>query len=183
MWPLGTLLALGLRGTIGWRGVWIVIGVCGLVLFLFSFALPESPRWLVTHGQGKRALDLLQRMGLGRPPAGEALVADRLSDIRSDPIGVVFRRYRGRIIAAMVCFFAFFGAALGIGGWLPNILAQRGFTITKSLTFNFGITLAFPCASLFMMDSLERFGRIRTAVTAFVIATALAIRFISHART
>jgi len=176
VWPLGNLLALGLRDSIGWRGVWIVIGVFGLVLFLFSFALPESPRWLVTHGQGRRALDLLERMGL-RPPAGEELVADRLSDIRSDPIGVVFRRYRGRIIAAMICFFAFFGAALGIGGWLPNILAQRGFTITKSLTFNFGITLAFPCASLFMMYSLERYGRIRTAVTAFIIATLLAILF------
>jgi MFS family permease len=89
----GTLFALEFRDTIGWRGVWIVIGVCGLVLFLFSFALPESPRWLVTHGQGRRALDLLERMGLGRPPAGEALVADRLADIRSDPIGVVVRRY------------------------------------------------------------------------------------------
>jgi MFS transporter, putative metabolite:H+ symporter len=177
VWPLGTLLALSLRGTIGWRGVWIVIAVCGLVLFLFSFTLPESPRWLVTHGQGKRALDMLERMGLGRPPAGEELVEDRLSDIRSDPIGVVFRRYRGRIIAAMICFFAFFGAALGIGGWLPNILAQRGFTITKSLTFQFGITLAFPVASLFMMYSLERFGRIKTAVTAFIIATFLAILF------
>jgi MFS transporter, putative metabolite:H+ symporter len=177
VWPLGTLLALGLRGVIGWRGVWVVIGVCGVILFLFSFALPESPRWLVTHGQGRRALDMIERMGLGRPAAGEELVSDRLSDIHSDPIGVVFRRYRGRIIAAMICFIAFFGAATGIGGWLPNILAQRGFTITKSLTFNFGITLAFPFASLFMMYALERFGRIRTSVTAFIIATALAILF------
>jgi MFS transporter, putative metabolite:H+ symporter len=177
VWPLGTLLALGLRGTIGWRGVWIVIGLCGVILFLFTFALPESPRWLVTHGQGRRALDLLERMGLGRPPAGEELVADRLADIKSDPMGVVFGRYRGRIVAAMICFFAFFGAALGIGGWLPNMLAQRGFTITRSLTFQFGITLAFPCASLFMMYALERWGRIRTSVTAFILATLLAILF------
>jgi MFS transporter, putative metabolite:H+ symporter len=177
VWPLGTLFALQFREQIGWRGIWIVIGICGLVLFLFSFGLPESPRWLVTHGQGKRALEMLERMGLGRPPAGEALVEDRLADIRSDPIGVVFRRYRGRIIAAMICFFAFFGAALGIGGWLPNILAQRGFTITKSLTFQFGITLAFPIASLFMMYSLERFGRIKTSVIAFIFATILAILF------
>ncbi len=177
VWPLGTLFALGLRDQIGWRGIWVVLGLCGVVLFLFSFLLPESPRWLVTHGQGQRALDQLEQMGLGRPAAGEELVADRLADIRSDPLGVVFRQYRGRIIAAMICFIAFFGAAVGIGGWLPNILAQRGFTITKSLTFNFGITLAFPCASLFMMYSLERYGRIRTAVTAFIIATVLAILF------
>jgi len=177
VWPLGTLFALGFRDTIGWRGIWVVIGLGGLVVFLLSFALPESPRWLVTHGQGRRALDLLERMGLGSRASGDQFVTDEAATIRSDPMGVVFRRYRKRIIAAMICFFAFFGAALGLGGWLPNILADRGFTITKSLTFTFGMQLSFPLSSLFMMYSLERFGRIRTAVTAFVLAVIMSIAF------
>jgi MFS transporter, putative metabolite:H+ symporter len=177
VWPLGTLFALGFRDTIGWRGVWVVIGLGGLVVFLLSFALPESPRWLVTHGQGRRALDLLDRMGLGRRGSGDQFVMDEVANIHSDPMGVVFRRYRKRIIAAMICFFAFFGAALGLGGWLPNILADRGFTITKSLTFTFGMQLSFPLSSLFMMYSLERFGRIRTAVSAFVLAVIMSIAF------
>ena len=177
VWPIGTLFALGFRDTIGWRGIWVVIGLGGLVVFALSFALPESPRWLVTHGHGRRALDLLERMGLGRPPSADEFVTDAGGYIRSDPMGVVFRRYRKRIIAAMICFFAFFGAALGLGGWLPNILADRGFTITKSLTFTFGMKLSFPLSSLFMMYSLERFGRIRTSVTAFVLAVVMSITF------
>ena len=177
VWPIGTLFALGFRDTIGWRGIWMVIGLGGLVVFALSFALPESPRWLVTHGHGRRALDLLERMGLGRPPSADEFVTDAGGYIRSDPMGVVFRRYRKRIIAAMICFFAFFGAALGLGGWLPNILADRGFTITKSLTFTFGMQLSFPLSSLFMMYSLERFGRIRTSVTAFVLAVVMSITF------
>ncbi len=175
VWPIGTAFALGYRDAIGWWGIWIAIGVGGLVVFLFSFALPESPRWLVTHGEGDRAVDLLERMGCGRPR--EALASDDFADIRSDPMGVVFRRYRHRIIAAMICFFAFFTAALGLGGWLPNILAERGFTITKSLTFTFGMQLAFPLSSLFMMYALERFGRIPTALAAFILATVFAIAF------
>jgi MFS transporter, putative metabolite:H+ symporter len=177
VWPLGTLLALALRDTLGWRGVWIIIGLGGLAVFATSFRLPESPRWLVTHGRGDQALDELERMGLRRPPAAETLVVDGLADIKSDPMGVVFRRYRGRIIAAMICFFAFFSAAVGLGGWLPNILAQRGFTITKSLSFVFTIQLAFPASSLLMMYALERFGRVPTAVTAFGLATLLSILF------
>ncbi len=177
VWPLGTLLALTLRDTVGWRGVWIIIGLGGLTVFAASFRLPESPRWLVTHGRGEEALDQLEQMGLRRPAAGETLVADRLANIRSDPMGVVFRSYRGRIIAAMICFFAFFSAAVGLGGWLPNILAERGFTITKSLTFVFAIQLAFPASSLLMMYTLERYGRIPTAVTAFALATILSILF------
>ncbi|HEY2541370.1 MAG TPA: MFS transporter, partial [Stellaceae bacterium] len=177
VWPLGTLLALALRGTVGWRGVWIIIGLGGLAVFAASFRLPESPRWLVTHGRGKEALDQLAQMGIGRPASDEELTIDALADIRSDPMGVVFRRYRGRIIAAMICFFAFFSAAVGLGGWLPNILAQRGFTITKSLSFVFTIQLAFPASSLLMMYALERWGRIPTAVTAFVLATILSLLF------
>jgi MFS transporter, putative metabolite:H+ symporter len=177
VWPLGTLLALGLRGTLGWRGVWVVIGLGGLAVFAASFRLPESPRWLVTHGRGKEALDQLARMGLGRPASGDELTIDALANIRSDPMGVVFRRYRGRIIAAMICFIAFFSAAVGLGGWLPNILAQRGFTITKSLSFVFTIQLAFPASSLLMMYALERWGRVSTAVTAFMLATVFSLLF------
>ena len=175
VWPIGTLFALGFRDTLGWQGIWVIIGICALVVFVFSFSLPESPRWLVTHGESRRALDLLEGMGLGKAPAG--LVESDLSNIRSDPMGVVFRQYRGRIIASMICFFAFFSAALGLGGWLPNILADRGFTITKSLLFVLGMQISFPLSSLFMMYSLETFGRVRTAFVAFVLATIFSITF------
>lgn len=175
VWPIGTLFALGFRDSLGWQGIWLIIGACALVVFFFSFSLPESPRWLVTHGESRRALDLLEGMGLGKAPA--ELVESDLSDIRSDPMGVVFRQYRGRIIASMICFFAFFSAALGLGGWLPNILADRGFTITKSLIFTLGMQVSFPLSSLFMMYALESFGRVRTAFVAFVLATVFSVTF------
>ena len=167
-WPVGLLLTLAFRDTIGWRGIWIIVGIAALVVFVMRFSLPESPRWLATHGQGQRALDLLQRMGLRTVPL-ETLATDAASDTRSDPIGIVFRNYPGRVIAGMICFVAFFGIALGLGAWLPNILAERGFPIAKSLNSIFWMTLAFPCASAFMMYSLERFGRKPTAVVAFIL--------------
>jgi MFS transporter, putative metabolite:H+ symporter len=178
-WPLTTLFALAFRDSIGWRGCWIVIGVCALIVFVFRFSLPESPRWLATHGQGNRALDLLERMGMQRPPPGETLITDAASDTHSDPFVVVFRHYRGRVIAGMVCFVAFFGVALGLGAWLPSMIAARGMTITKSLTYTFGMQLAFPCASVFMMYALERFGRKRTAIAAFALAGVFAVGFVN----
>jgi MFS transporter, putative metabolite:H+ symporter len=167
-WPIGVLLTLTLRDSIGWRGIWIVIGIGALIVFIFRFSLPESPRWLATHGQGQRALDILQRMGIRTPPL-ETLSTDAASDTRSDPFGIVFRQYPGRVIAGMLCFVAFFGIALGLCAWLPNILVERGFTIAKSLNSIFWITLAFPCASAVMMYALEKFGRKPTAVVAFIL--------------
>src|SRR6202162_3504458 len=167
-WPLGVLLTLAFRDSIGWRGIWIIIGIGALVVFVLRFTLPESPRWLATHGQGQRALDLLQRMGLRSVPLN-TLATEAASNAHGDPFVVVLRQYPGRVIAGMACFYAFFSIALGLGAWLPNILVERGFTIAKSLNSIFWITLAFPCASAFMMYSLERFGRKPTASIAFIL--------------
>jgi MFS transporter, putative metabolite:H+ symporter len=93
----------------------------------------------------------------------------------------VFRMFPRRVIAGMICFSAFFGVAIGLGTWLPNIMTEKGFTITKSLTYTFGMTLAVPCASLFMMYALDKFGRKITSVCAFVAAGIMAIVFANAA--
>jgi putative MFS transporter len=175
VWPIAALFTLAFRDSIGWRGVWIVIGVGALVVWLFRFTLPESPRFLATHGKGKDALDVLGRLGIAGPK--EELIASAASDTKSDPFGVVFRMFPVRVIAGMICFSAFFGVAIGLGTWLPSIMTAKGFTITKSLTYTFGMTLAVPCASLFMMYALDKFGRKITSVCAFVAAGMMAIVF------
>ena len=176
-WPVGALFVLTFRDILHWRGIWTVVGIVALIVFLLRFSLPESPRWLATHGQGQRALNLLQRMGQRTVPL-DTLSTDAASDTKSDPFGIVFRAYPRRVIASMVCFVAFLGVALGLGAWLPNMMATtHGFTINKSLTYTLGMTLAFPCASGFMMYALERFGRKVTAVGAFILAGVAAAIF------
>lgn len=175
VWPIAALFTLYARGPLGWRGIWVVIGAGALIVFALRFSLPESPRWLATHGQGRRALEVLARLGIA-PPAGP-LTSDAASDTQSDPFMVVFRHFPRRLIAGMICFSAFFSVTIGFGTWLPGIMNSRGFTITKSLGYTFGMTLAAPCASLFMMYALDRFGRKVTSVTAFLLAGVTAIAF------
>jgi MFS transporter, putative metabolite:H+ symporter len=179
VWPIAALFTLAFRDSIGWRGVWIVIGIGALIVWLFRFTLPESPRYLATHGRGKDALDVLARLGIPGPK--EPLTTDAASNTKSDPFAVVFSKFPVRVIAGMICFSAFFGVAIGLGTWLPNIMSAKGFTITKSLTYTFGMTLAVPCASLFMMYALDRYGRKITSVCAFVAAGLMAIVFANAA--
>jgi putative MFS transporter len=175
VWPIASLFTLTFRDTIGWRGVWIVIGIGALIVWLFRFWLPESPRYLATHGRGKEALDVLSRMGIAAPK--EQLGTSAASDTKTDPFALVFKMFPRRVVAGMICFSAFFGVAIGLGTWLPNIMTAKGFTITKSLTYTFGMTLAVPCASLFMMYALDKFGRKITSVCAFIAAGLMAIVF------
>jgi len=136
VWPIGTALVL-LFGSMFdsadqvWRGVWIVIGIGALIVWVFRFTLPESPRYLATHGRGEQALNVLERLGIARPK--EPLATDAASNTKSDPFALVFRMFPKRVIAGMICFTAFFGIAIGLGAWLPNIINAKGFTITKSL--------------------------------------------------
>jgi MFS transporter, putative metabolite:H+ symporter len=177
VWPIAFLFPLLFRDTLGWRGIWIVIGIGALIVFLFRFRLPESPRWLATHGKGDKALDVLKNMGLPGPK--EPLTTDPASDTKSDPFMVVFRQFPVRVIAGMFCFSAFFGVGISLGTWLPNMMNSQGFTITKSLAYTFGMTLAVPCASLFLMYSLDNIGRKKTAVAAYIAAGIMAIGFAS----
>jgi len=184
VWPIGTAVALAF-GTyasspeIAWRGVWIIIGVGALIVWVLRFALPESPRYLATHGRGKEALDVLSRLGIAGPST--PLATDAASDTKSDPFGVVFSKFPVRVIAGMICFTAFFGVAIGLGAWLPNMMGAKGFTITKSLQYTLAMNFAVPCASLFMMYALDKYGRKVTSVCAFVCAGLMAIVFANAA--
>jgi putative MFS transporter len=180
VWPIGTALVL-LFGSMFdsadqvWRGVWIVIGIGALIVWVFRFTLPESPRYLATHGRGEQALNVLERLGIARPK--EPLATDAASNTKSDPFALVFRMFPKRVIAGMICFTAFFGIAIGLGAWLPNIMNAKGFTITKSLQYTLVMNFAVPTASIFMMYALDKFGRKITSIFAFIGAGVMAIVF------
>ena len=186
VWPIGTGLVLGFAAMFAsgadavsagyvWRGVWILIGVLALIVWVFRFTLPESPRYLATHGRGDEAIKVLNRLGIAGPT--EPLSTDAASDSKSDPFAVVFRMFPKRVIAGMICFAAFFGIAIGLGAWLPNIMNAKGFTITKSLQYTLAMNFAVPCASIFMMYALDKFGRKITAICTFIAAGLMAIAF------
>jgi putative MFS transporter len=188
VWPIGTGLVIGLSvftasyytdagqaADYVWRGLWLIVGVLALIVWVFRFTLPESPRYLATHGRGKEAIEVLGRLGIAGPT--QPLSTDAASNTKSDPFSVVFRMFPTRVIAGMICFTAFFGIAIGLGAWLPNIMNAKGFSITKSLQYVLAMNFAVPCASIFMMYALDKFGRKITAVFAFVAAGLMAMVF------
>jgi putative MFS transporter len=184
VWPIGTALVLLFGHSFAspehaWRGVWVAIGLGALIVWVFRFTLPESPRYLATHGRGDDAIKVLGRLGIAGPT--RPLSTDAASNTKSDPFAVVFSMFPVRVVAGMICFTAFFGVAIGLGAWLPNIMHAKGFTITKSLTYTLAMNFAVPCASIFMMYALDKFGRKITAVCTFVGAGIMAVIFANAA--
>ncbi len=128
VWPIGTGLVLGFAFLFAagtdpvsagyvWRGVWILIGILALIVWVFRFTLPESPRYLATHGRGDEAIKILERPRHCRPDRAavdrrreqqqERSVRRRVQDVpearhrRHDLLhGVLRHRHRARRLAA-----------------------------------------------------------------------------------
>jgi putative MFS transporter len=177
-WPVTTLFTLFFINIIGWRGVFAALAAGALIVFVLRFSLPESPRWLAMRGRGDEALAILKRMGIVGEHPERFLAPEGRPKAPRDPLLIVFRTYPFRLLAGTVCFIAFFGGAVGLSTWLPNMMAtQHGMSVTKSLTYSLGMMTAFPCASAFMMYAIEKFGRKRLAITSFFLAGIFAYFF------
>jgi MFS transporter, putative metabolite:H+ symporter len=180
VWPIGTAVVLLMGSAVStpdyvWRAVWLIAGAGALIVWVLRYSLPESPRYLAIHGRGAEAIEVLGKLGIAGPT--QPLSTDAASNTKSDPFSVVFRMFPTRVIAGMICFSAFFGIAIGLGAWLPNIMNGKGFSITKSLQYTLAMNFAVPCASLFMMYALDKFGRKITSLCGFIGAGVMAIVF------
>ena len=100
---------------LGWRLGFGIGGLLGLGVLLMRRHVPESPRWLVTHGYAQQAhatiTDIEQRVAQGarerlQPPEGGLEIHPR----KSFGFGLIFRamvgRYRGRSVLALTLMIA-----------------------------------------------------------------------------
>jgi MFS family permease len=92
----------------GWRFAFIIGGVLGFIVLLLRRFLPESPRWLMTHGEPKEAervvaeIEARVQRDTGRPLPPVPPQALRLrSDVHSwfgASVKALFTQYRSRTI-------------------------------------------------------------------------------------
>jgi len=81
---------------LGWRLAFFIGAVLGLIILFMRMWLPESPRWLMTHGRADEAAAVVAEIeaafrARGQQLSDEPLPRFRLVMRRSTPLGEVFR--------------------------------------------------------------------------------------------
>jgi MFS family permease len=93
----------------GWRLAFFIGAALGLVIFFMRFWIPESPRWLITHGQPLKAQAIVEEIEngfRGRHDFGETSVAPaRLRGRHHTPLrevaAVLLKTYPRRTLVAL----------------------------------------------------------------------------------
>lgn len=169
-------------GLAGWR--WVVLGGAAgaAVIWIIRTRLPESPRWLASHGRAADA-DRIMRELEARAIAetGRGLPPPQPAPPRAEARGRFVELFEPPYLRTTVMLSVFNVAQAigfyGFGNWLPQLIASQGVTLTKSLLWSFVIALANPIGPLLASSLADRIERKWQIVGAAIASAALGLLF------
>lgn len=160
-----SLVALALRPYGAWRWMFGLGAIPALVMLIGVHFLPDSPRWLVTHGRETEARDALARTR-EQVSLDEEIAAIKSVDQQERQrvrLGTALRSSRLKRLLLIGLGLALFKQLMGtdsVNYYGPSILTGIGFTKTSALAFNVGLSLlglaVTIVTALFIIDRVGR---------------------------
>lgn len=165
---LGALVAAWVVPMLGWRWMYAIAALPGLLCILVQRKVPESPRWLADHGRLDEAdavmsgieADVERITKKPLPPVPEALPVAAPGEAASGLRGLFTGRYRRRTLIIGVLWFTGYFVNYGITSWLPTIYQNRyDLTLSDALLYSTVTSCAGLLGCLVAALTVDRLGR------------------------
>jgi putative MFS transporter len=164
--------------SLGWKSMFLVGGIPGLLIVAYIRALPESPRWLIGKGRLDEAEKIIEDIEASTDKRIEPKARPQLAPaaaVKKAGLRELFSPfYLKRTLVVWALWFTAYFINNGLNNWLPSLyksvyhLPLRESLRLASLSTVLSVIFVFICAFL-----VDRVGRRRWVMSAFAICGVL----------
>lgn len=174
--PIGGVLvsiaAIFMIPAFGWKSMFAVGGLLGVVLFAIAYRnLPESIAFLTSKGRHAEARALAKRYSIDAgAESGMALDRSQTADTEKKSGLKLLFAPGYRIATIMFPLITFFGllVSYGMNTWIPQMLRASGYDLGSALTFLLAFNLGSGFGMVVITGLADRLGSRRVISVSFI---------------
>lgn len=166
--PITMLLCTVIIPRFSWRPIFVIIGVSAGILWYLRKDIPESPRWLLAHGQVKQAQSIIEELEVPHAQATQKVAPRKIVKTSHPSLITSLFVATVSVSATIVCQYTF-------TSWVPTLLVQRHIDIGNSLGLSTLMMLGAPVGCAIGAYLIDKIGRKVTIVPAFFMTAILGV--------
>ena len=175
-----SLLGYALIPTVGWRWMFVIVGVGSVIIWYLRKRMPESPRWLESKGrlaEAERVMAGIEAEVARYRTIPPVIVVQPVSPPHRSIMALFSKELLPRTITGSVILITMNTALYGFIAWLPTFFVKSGHSVAASLGFTTAMSLGGPIGAALGIWLSDAMGRKPGIIVFSLLSVALGLAY------